>query len=295
MEFFADRPGNYCPGSGKKVQVSLLREPLAEEAKDCSLALRGQSQGIQAQLLARLQCQEIGALLVQVGERKFAGSAFERVDQILGEIEACLQDRAVRTKRRRISSKRNQGARNRGQGGIDIGIGAKIIPRDCQVNTGRRRRGVEPGNGQVRCVVLVERDFEVVRRRLQQVNAVESRIIRESVDLTEQLVELHRERRALVGITGRLRVTRETLGLLNQIGNRIDTIDRRLDRADRKVDTALETIEIGGPVIQRPRRKERCRIVECRINFETRRQTRLRLVDRICGPLQRQKIAANRL
>ena len=109
-----------------------MREPLAEEAKDRSLALRGQSQGVQAQLLARLQCQEIGAFLVQVSERKFAGSTFQRVDQILGEIEASLQNRAVRTKRRRISSKRNQRARNRGQGGIDIGIGAKIIPRNCQ-------------------------------------------------------------------------------------------------------------------------------------------------------------------
>ena len=48
----------------------------------------------------------------------------------------------------------------------------------------------------------------------------------------------------------RFRCDRETLGLLDQLGNGLDTGDRRFDLADALIDIALQTVKVIGSIGQ---------------------------------------------
>ena len=84
---FTCRTEQKFPGrQQKKFNLACQAIVLAEEAENRSLTLRSKSQRVEAKLLACLQCQQVGAFLVQVSKREFNGTTLQRIGQVFCEI-----------------------------------------------------------------------------------------------------------------------------------------------------------------------------------------------------------------
>src|SRR6202035_4767988 len=183
----------------------------AQELQNALLRLVGERQRGRRNRLAGRQRLAVGRFLVGVGQRQSGRTGLQHVDQVLVEVLADLHDRQVGAEGRGLRPQRDAGGVERRQNGVgrsvveEVGAGGERL----QAETGRTEGHARDRRG--RFAGFVEHQLQ--RIAVQEVDAVEGRILRRGGDLRKDLVVLTDQRRAR--------------GLRYRIGGRRDSSSER--------------------------------------------------------------------
>src|SRR5581483_586273 len=267
--------------------LGYFRSALSEQPENLLVRLVGQRQCDRGNLLTGLQRRQVRSFLVRVGQRQVIRTDLQRVDDVLGEILTSLNDRQACTKFSTLRTQRIGGRRNGGERRIDIGIPHPVIASSRDVESARRRVG-ETVDRHRRRAGFVEVDLEIVA--VQQVNAVEPRVLGQLVDLREQVVELGGEVRTSRRIRGLKGLVRKRLRGVHKLLNGGDALVRGLHRLHGVRFSIQKIAEVRSAALQALRREEAVRIVERRVDLLARRETGRGLREQIGRVLECEQI-----
>src|SRR5262249_26803572 len=238
----------------------------AQELQHARLRLVGQRQRRDRDRLAGRQRLAVGRFLVGVGQRQVRRTGLQNVDQVLVEVLTDLHDREVRTQRRGFRTQRGGGIRERGQRLVGRGVVQEVGAAGERRQTEAGRVEGDAGDAQGRAAGFVERQLQGVA--VQQVDAVEGRVLRRGVDLRQHVIVLrHQARTGRLGVrtgngsrrgkrTARGRVIeRRARGRRRRTGQCGDRRRSRVVRG-RDVELAGRGVDRGLQVVGRQRRIE---------------------------------------
>ena len=100
---------------------------LPEQPQDVLIRLGGERERRRGQRLARLQRKQARALLVGVGQGQVVGAGLQRIDRLLCEIRAILDDRYVRRIGGRLVLQGGERIVDVGERGVGVEIGLERI------------------------------------------------------------------------------------------------------------------------------------------------------------------------
>src|SRR5262249_50398606 len=173
----------------------------AQELQHARLRLVGERQRGDRDRLAGRQRLAVGRFLVGVGQRQVRRTGLQNVDQVLVEVLTDLHDREVRTERRGLRPQRGRGGRQRGQRLVRRRVVQEVGARGERAQTEARLIEGDAGDAQGGATGFVEGQLQ--RVAVQQVDAVERRVLRGGVDLRKHVVVL-RDQACALGLRVRI-------------------------------------------------------------------------------------------